>query len=826
MKAKTLMKIYLSSIFAFHSAIKVQASTIPDDVIISGIGGAKLLSGRNAIDELRKRASREKDKDTAADELLKKMPFASITEQELLVAAYNKTLEAQRLAQAAGLANPKQHTSNESVKQALAQEQFAFTDLVPSSSSGNGAMVATGSDTTLKLQFGGLDMLFKAKNGGVRPLLIEAFRELAKKYAELEKASGQQQFRDVLSGRPIGSSGNVTLDLMLGSYYQAISDLEKQSQVFVAIQKAFYEVQSLYAEALKKGKEIVTIIIIGKGRQLEEVELHIEDADLDDVISYMQTAHDIVSRYKQTSFAGIEKRMRNAKSSPQKRASELKDIFDNLYVTPLSDELARLSNSEYLQQSLQLTRVFEQSMAALKATKAYPESDFTQATGVLSAAATKFANQIRENNRVTYEEYLPVLDQQRTLLGKNSADDFALLPMTLRLLQEPAAFFMLAKPSENVKILPFCNLGRITRELEYLSIDQQKALFAYLFYISDKFPEASGKYLEQTLLAATPLVQSDVDSLLEEVRQHLKSGAQQSGYTPSASDQESLKQFAVRVAGFMTGDTRTKAIQSGLEHERTQLRQLLQGINAEQLEAYKVAKQSEITDTQLTLIGRIQYYMELITETGMPTKHTVDDLIGHIKALKEIRSELEISANKGLMTNVAAFNKAKDSSGSGTSTTSQSLTPTKIPSNSNDSPKLDRSILMQGFTKRVAEVAAQHKQTTIGSDVPTPPPAPPMDLNDSTNVPPPPPPPPGMDDNSSSSGSTILPTNAVVNPLLQEISTLKAKLLAKQASIDTKLYDEIAEQIQNAENGINAGGMPAKIAEGTIKRLKKRSQLQ
>lgn len=777
--------LYLFNIvFILFCCLKwnVKASTGLIDMIHDGTRAGRITTANAGFKLIQERAAKG---DNIAKQFLSTMPSSDIPQKEGIINAYNvkikERIDTQKLAEAAGLDKEK-HPDHDSLVVSLRQEQLAFTDLV-SSSSGDGAMVTTGS-SSLRLQSGGLDIVVRASGGPIRPRLMQLLREYAEKISQLEKASGQQQFSEVLGGKPIGSSGNLTLDLMLGSYYQAISDIAKQSQALVSIQKAFYEMQSLYRNALDLRKKTVKITTGYKNKQREEEVFVIEDQDLDALLLIMQSANELVKPYKATKFAGIENRIRTAKSK-EARVDVIRSIFDDLYVTPLSDELARLSNSEHLQQSLTLTKVFEKTMAGLQATKAYPESDFTQMTGVLSAAASKFANQIRENNRRLYEEYEPVLRAQLAFLGQKDAGYFASQPMILSLLLEPAAFFMLAKPSDNVKVLPFGNIERIARELGCLELNQLKAVFAYLYFISDQFRDISGRYLGETLLTLTPITVADVDGLVELSRQAIKTNASPSEFVPSASDQGSLRQFAEGVISFKSGNTRKKAIRDKLQSERDLLRKALVGITPEQLMAFKG---SQISAATSSVIERMLGCIDLLKEEDASVAHADEALLVHITTLKDLRLDLDKSENRSLPDAVRSLSKKDASVDSGAPTVSLR----RATGNIQNMATSMGSVIMSGTLKQLTEKG----KGVADLSVPSPPPAP---LFDMTFVPPPPPP-PSFDDASSSV------TTVVVSPFVAEKEKFlaeKEKFLSGIAELEQQLKDKesiIADYAEAMEN--------------------------
>ncbi|MCX7343097.1 MAG: hypothetical protein NT128_03005, partial [Proteobacteria bacterium] len=750
--------------------------------------------------------------------------------------------QAQKLAEAAGLEKNK-HTSIDSLATALRAEHCSYG--VPDDSSnaavGNRLMASIGE---------GVSVVVEAPRPPRRQL-YKLLKEYEEKLRKLEKEAGHASRQEILEGSVVvSSSGNAFLDMLLGSYYKAIEDIEKQSQALTEIQRAFFEIQSLYKSTLELAKKSVKEIAGPKGKKITEEVLVIEDDALGTVLALMETSNDLVSKYKKVKFEGIVKRMKSA-ASPEKRVTVLQSVFDDLYITPISDELMRLSNTEHLQQSLKFTTVFEQQVTALKALGIYPEQNFVQITGVLSKATTKFLNDIKENDKQTYEEYLPLLEEEAKLLS--AVEDLSQMPMTLALFQEPMAFFLLSRPSQNLKVIPFTYIERVEREIVYLTEKQKKAFFAYLYFISFNFQEVSQKFLKNTLLSATPITPKDIADLIEIVKQDMKAGGQLKLFQPSPSDQGSLGKFSLRVRSLISGEAREKAIVEKFNTEQQYLRNMLNGITPEKIEAYKRA--NKLAAKQKDAIIQIQALWDLIMMPDLP-KCDIEKLLDFKNELLQLRNTLDENAE--LLTKLAVFKNVEGlggaalmvSEGDGEEGSDESMGPSDsssavlaIMEKAITPPRVLHGLsagLLAGISSGLnKQLAAKNSAAT--SDVPLPPSAPLLDLSaadiDSSLsgapsfVPPPPSfgPPSAPELNLE---EPVAPRIKVLSPAeqkaaatlaiqLQKISNLETALQLKAGSITTEVYEDITQKIKEAKDDIAAGGMRAAMSERKIKLLDK-----
>ncbi len=810
---------------AFFCSVELRAAAAePTEILISGTGAARSQSTIYGFQILQNRT------DNIALSLLRTMPYNNAKQQYDLINAYNAQLkekqQAQLLAEAAGLEKEKHHTL-ESLVSALHEEHYAY--------GGNGSEPST------------VDIV-AAPPPRKRQQLIKLLREYEERLKKLEKEGGHTSRQEILEGAALGSSGNVSLDMLLGSYYKAIEDIEKQSQALTDIQRSFFEIQSLYKSTLELAKKSVKETAGPKGKKITEEILVIEDDALDVVLALMETSNDLVSKYKKIKFEGIVKRMKNA-ASPEKRVTILQSVFDDLYITPISDELMRLSNTEHLQQSLKFTTLFEQQVTAIKSLGIYPEQEFVQVIGVLSKATTKFLNDIKENDRQTYEECLPLLEEEAKLLRE--IEDFSLTPMTLALFQEPMAFFLLFRPSSNVNVIPFGSIERIEREIEYLTEQQKKALFAYLYFISFNFQEVSQKFLKNTLLSATPITPKDIAELIEIVKQNMKAAGQLKRFQPSLSDQGSLKEFSLRVKRLISGEAREKAIVEKFNTEQQYLRLMLNGITPEKIEDYK--KVNKLVAKQSAAISQIQALWDLIMSHELP-KCDLEKLLDFKEELLQLRNNLGEKENNELLTKLAVFKNVEGLGGSalmvskryGEESSAESMGPSD--SSSAVLAIMEKAItpprvlhgLSAGLLAGISiglnkQLVAKNSAAT--SDIPLPPPAPILDLSAadidlSLSGPLAPPAPSFGPPAPELLLEPVAPRIKVPSPAeqkaaaalaaqLQKISNLETALQSKASSITTEVYEDITQKIKEAKDDIAAGGMRAAMSERKIKLVDK-----
>ena len=809
------LQLCFSTIFilVFVLLLEIKAAELPSvqtEIQVSGTGAARSQSVMAGFQILQNRA------DPIALSLLRIMPYNNARQQYDLIATYNaqlkEKLQAQRLAEAAGLEKDKHHTL-ESLVSALHEEHYAF---------GDDSLSITNTEVTVTA----------APKPAVRKQLIKLLREYEERLKKLEKEGGHTSRQEILEGAAVGSSGNVSLDMLLGSYYKAIEDIEKQSQALTDIQRAFFQIQSLYKGAFELTKKAVKEIAGPKGKKITEEIFIIEDDALEGVLALMETSNELVSKYKKIKFEGIVKRMKSA-ASPEKRVTVLQSVFDDLYITPISDELMRLSNTEHLQQSLKFTTLFEQQVTAIKTLGIYPEQEFVQVIGVLSKATTKFLNDIKENDKQTYEECLPLLEEEAKLLS--AIKDFSLTPMTLALFQEPMALFLLFRPSSNVNVVPFGSIERIEREIEYLTEKQKKALFAYLYFISFNFQEVSQKYLKSTLLSATPITLKDIAELIEIVKQNMKASGQLKHFQPSPSDQGSLKEFSLRVRRLISGEAREKAIVEKFNTEQQYLRIMLNGITLEKIEGYK--RTNKLVAKQSGAIVQIQALWDLIMSHDLP-RCNLDELLAFREELLQLRNNL--GENSELLTKLAVFKNVEGLQVGASSMfgeeSSEQAPPASLGPDESDSSTAVLAIMEKAITpprvlnglsagllagiERGLKKQLAAKNSAATSDIPLPPsfapPAPSLG-------------PPALEFNLE---EPVAPRIKVISPeaqkaaaaiaaQLQKISNLETSLQSKVGSITAEVCEDITKKIKEAKDDIAAGGMRAAMSERKIKLIDK-----
>ncbi len=820
--------LYAIFILLFVLLLEITAADLPSvqtEIQISGTGAARNRSIKAGFSTLQSR------EDHTALSLLQTMPYNNFPQKEALINAYNAQLkerqQAQRLAEAAGLEKDKHHTL-ESLVSALHEEHYAY--------GGDDSLSITNTEVAT------------APKPAVRQQLVKLLREYEERLKKLEKEGGHTSRQEILEGAALGSSGNVSLDMLLGSYYKAIEDIEKQSQALTDIQRAFFQIQSLYKGAFELTKKAVKEIAGPKGKKITEDIFIIEDDALEGVLALMETSNELVSKYKKIKFEGIVKRMKSA-ASPEKRVTVLQSVFDDLYITPISDELMRLSNTEHLQQSLKFTTLFEQQVTAIKTLGIYPEQEFVQVIGVLSKATTKFLNDIKENDRQTYEECLPLLEREAKLLSE--VEDFSLLPMTLALFQEPMALFLLFRPSSNVNVIPFGSIERIEREIEYLTEQQKKALFAYLYFISFNFQEVSQKYLKSTLLSATPITPKDIAELIEIVKQNMKAAGQLKLFQPSPSDQGSLGKFSLRVRSLISGEAREKAIVEKFNTEQQYLRNMLNGITPEKIEGYK--RTNKLVAKQSGVISQIQALWDLIMSHDLP-RCNLDELLAFREELLQLRNKLGERENGELLTKLAVFKEDGRLHGEAASISgeegSEEAPPASLGPDESDSSAVVLDIMEKAITppkvlnglsagllagiaagqsKQIAGIQKGQTSTVLSpsetginpnaspsSFIPVPPsfapPAPSLG-------------PPAPNFHLVAPVKVISPAEqkaaAVIAAQLQKISDLETTLQSKAGSITAEVCEDITQKIKEAKDDIAAGGMRAAMSERKIKLIDK-----
>lgn len=643
------------------------------------------------------------------------------TNQEKAIIEYNKAarkhndeLKIKKLAAAAGLDDHEKHTSHESLEKALKQEQFAFG--VPDGHSVSSNVVVTGNSSAVVVSTETVPLN--------RRRLLAVLKEQAEKIKELEGRTGVQ----TIGTSAISRTGDKDADLLLMTYHVMLEKLKERATEYLKVKADFEEMKALCDEICK----------LRKSTSSEAWELEV--SVLEKVEPFLERGSLIVGRYgSKVNHKGVASALQKA-TSDQERMEMLLEYWQNSYMCPVLDRYGELEDSTFLSDARELAIINETYFANLKARKLIAEAVFVKIAGVLLQDKTSFALQIQKNDEQACQEYMKFLKAEEE--GLKLVQDFSVLPITLSLFRSPMAFFLLAKRHPNITVVPFEIMDRVSSEIDYLTLDQRKALFAYLYDISLRFQAVTLEYQSNTLLS-TAIKVDDAAYLIEEVRKRLKDSNIKT-FTPSSTDMGDSTRFCTKVADLVSGRTRRKAIIDGFLSERSILKGKMQGVTREKIEGYHTVNS---VATEASIVGSVIGIWDLIQSDDAVGSIDLDLLLSQRNTLMELRKTLD--ANGPLLARIAVF-----------------------------------------------KVGAVHN--TNASMIPLPPPP----ITADTSFVPPPPPPPSFDD-ASSATVVVSPFVAQKSKFISVIELLEQQLVDKKSKI-TDYDDSMNTLLEIKEKAGNA----------------------
>lgn len=489
---------------------------------------------------------------------------------------------------------------------------------------------------------------------------------LAAELKRLKSQMGGDVLETILEERPDSSDdgfasggvagGGVNLDeedplkLELASYYGKIKGINKRLAKLAEVLSDCERVQALYDQSLefvtttsesieeKFGKKTVTRVITSR---------FIPDSEVAQVLMRMSEACGIANKYKTTAFEGkvyevraekdgvveiangtkkavkagelYEKfaygtKEKMEKATPEERVTIFNDAFLNIYTEIPNNEKMKIGTIDHLQLSLDLTLNLEASILSTKKLGVYADSDFLSIDQTITNAISNLRAKIEERDKAVFNEYMSILAQERTLL--ESVTDFSAMPLTVQLLRDYRVLFMLKRPKkadevDNELTTPFASFVRVLEEIQYLTENQKKALFASLYYAIFNYEEVSSHYLRDTLLSNTPIQAIDIHPLIKQVKEALKTNSAAEPFKPIAMTQNDLRAFSTKVHRLIVGDTYRESVTNRFASALNSLGQKFNGISQEGILEY--LKTEDLSEAQNTKARRILAEYEFIS---------------------------------------------------------------------------------------------------------------------------------------------------------------------------------------------------------------------
>ncbi|RZI45352.1 cell envelope integrity protein TolA [Candidatus Finniella inopinata] len=467
-----------------------------------------------------------------------------------------------------------------------------------------------------------------------------------------------------------------------------------------------------------------------------------DDTKVEVAIEAINTIYKSARQYKETLPESFEKFRELALRQIKPPSNSFDNYMTTTLLTPMFDALERLDGKDSLQMSLDANAKFEQLLTGLVDVGAYKPDLVNPISQKIIDSNKRIQDEIIKRNRTLYEQFNPLLISEAKKIEKLPSErKLNEIPLVVLLTcSEPAGFLLVnTNPS----------LDDLKEDLPTLTVDQLKALFAYLFGLADDFGGVL-QIFSQRSHTPTKVKEPDIQQLLSIVKTRVHQAEKEGKYQPdpykvSSSKKESISAFLKKTEDFVSGKTYRDTIQRRFGEVYLPLSDYIRSCRQTDLEEFKLEILSQrgakgpIEETAAEQQIRRALIDQII---GFQKQFSILDLSrinnDELKVLTQQFSDLKaaVEANgERFKTNFTAFLKRRDPN---------YVAPT-IVIRPSPSPSPISSL------------------TSSRSNSPptTPPAAPPAPSFDAPPPPPPPGPPPSASDLSSSSSSgTVVPATS------------------------------------------------------------------
>jgi len=338
----------------------------------------------------------------------------------------------------------------------------------------------------------------------------ERLKSSEQRIQELEARMGQEAIGAIHDN--IGSAGAIANGGTIGgkikldaighlrqSYLDMIDDLGGQQESSVVEDSEMVR---------KKVEETAAIFAGADESNIEEVRAQ--------ALALTQSTFDIVSKYEELKIDVFERKVRDAITLEALKKIVIDDIFYDVFLSKMSELELRILNLDVLQQSLDLTKLYQDQLEQLIKLNLYSPSKLSAIRQFLTTNENMLGRKIEERDEAIRDEYqlslLAVKQKMDALYAEYQLRaltppipkeyDLAYVSVPLQLMRSPIAFFLLAKSDFTDK--KFNDIQILDQSLIYLTREQTRAFFVYLYDVHTNFSAYKKRFEEVTLASPPP----------------------------------------------------------------------------------------------------------------------------------------------------------------------------------------------------------------------------------------------------------------------------------------------------------------------------------
>ena len=448
--------------------------------------------------------------------------------------------------------------------------------------------------------------------------------ELVEKIEKLNKALGKEsldesldylsKIKDLTAKLELANEEANGLDALMGSLpkeFQKVSDITKFTmQSFQIIMNEIIanarKSTSGPLEDLKK----LTEYMLGGIPQIKENKL---PRDL------LLNAYSIAAKYDTKLSDKVIEKFEDLIMST-KKGKDLEDAYQNIFIE-LYHMKVQVNETAVVDKDplFTLLQVIETYLEHFNKVASWSQSAKTDENTVktfLIAKKNEITQKIKEKNYQLYQECLSFYEAQKN----NSSNECR--PLVLEFLAQPqfAIFLLKDSPKETNKFLKFEEMSNC---LEYLSDDQKKAAFAYLYEVIRDFKSLESEY--KIMSRANPQIKLDqIEKLRVQVKNSL--GDKSKEFKKLNTVNKDFVNFKNAMDDLLTGVTRAKSLIDNID--------LYTDIATKLPDASEAALDSLITEnTEVDMSTQIK---EIISRSKkIKVAEELDSLISDLKALND-----------------------------------------------------------------------------------------------------------------------------------------------------------------------------------------------
>ena len=347
--------------------------------------------------------------------------------------------------------------------------------------------------------------------------------------------------------------------------------------------------------------------------------------------------------------------------------AQYEDFMTTNLLTSMSDALERLDGKDSLQLSLDASATFQKFLESLTQQGACAPDFVTPITREINEATKRILAEIKKRNLELYKQYEPSLASEIAKVGRLSpVKKLNKVPSLVQLLEYHPAVFLLIDTNPS--------LEDVKEDLPKLTVDQLKAVFVYLFDLSEHFREALQRYSELSH-TRTKISESDIQQLTGVVKTRIQQAEKVGDYEPApyqaaTEEKEKLTAFYVKAQEFVSGKSYRETIERRFAMVYGPLASFVASCQRADLEAFKAEILSqrgakgpiEETPTELAarqgLIDNITAFQQRFLALDISTLGN-DQLTAFTQQFSDMKAAVEANGDR-FKTTFTAFLKRQD----------------------------------------------------------------------------------------------------------------------------------------------------------------------